>query len=49
MKQKTYRDLDYNKVIDFADKKGLNTQTEQNYKEVAQMMFEEMKRNHKKK
>jgi len=42
---KTYRDLDYNKVLEFADKKGLNTETNQNWNEVAQMMLEELMKN----
>lgn len=39
---KTYRDLDYDKVVDWADKQGLNTDTPEHWKEAAQAMFEEL-------
>jgi hypothetical protein len=41
MKQpKTYRDLDYNEVIEYAEKKDLNTDSHENYR-VAIMLFQE--------
>jgi hypothetical protein len=41
----TYRDLDYNKVVEYADKKALNTETTEHWKEAAQMMFAKLKKN----
>lgn len=47
-KIESYRDLDYNKVVDWADKKGLNTDTPENWKEAAKDMFSEMQTKKKK-
>ncbi len=45
---KSYRDLDYNKVVEFASKRGLNTDTHANWREVAIAMFNEMYGNKRK-
>ncbi len=39
IKKLSYRDLDYNTVLEYADKLSLNTDSEQNYKEVAIQLF----------
>lgn len=40
-KPETYRDLDYNEVVSYANKKGLNTNTPENWREAAIRMFDE--------
>ncbi len=41
-KDKTYRDLDYNDVQDFAWALGLNAEGEENHREASQLLFEVM-------
>lgn len=38
---KSYRDLKYEAVVAYGDKKGLNTETHENWRMVAQQMFNE--------